>query len=70
MKIKFNKRHIMADEIQAAAVDILAATHDGNDLDERDLRLTELAINGKLSPLGVIVFLDLYNRAMQEYCAA
>lgn len=35
-------------------LEILRATKDGDDLSTRDLKLTELAANGRLSPEGEI----------------
>jgi hypothetical protein len=37
-------------------IEILRATHDGDDLSPLDLKLTELAINGFLSEKGVEAF--------------
>lgn len=70
MKHTFDKRHVTMDEIQDAVIDILAASSDGNDLTHRELSIVELAVNRKLSPLGMIVFIDMYRSLVTDYAGA
>jgi hypothetical protein len=49
------------------AMEILRATNDGNDLDPRDLKLLELAVNGFLSEQGDVAFYELHRRAQNGY---
>ena len=45
------------------AIDILRATHDGNDLAPRDLALVEGAVNGHLNELGKAAMVALHANA-------
>ena len=54
-------------EICTAAIEVLRATNDGDDLDSRDLKLTECAVNGFLNPEGVRCFADLLARVRAGY---
>jgi hypothetical protein len=45
------------------ALEILRNTHDGDDLDPRDLKLVEHAVNGFLNAKGAAVMVDLHARA-------
>lgn len=42
------------------ALTIITATHDGNDLAPQDLKLTEMAVNGRLNEKGTTAFEELY----------
>lgn len=44
---------------------ILRGTHDGDDLSTHELRLVELAVNGRLSPIGHTALDELY-RAVRD----
>jgi len=45
----------------------LQATHDGDDLDPRHLKLLENAVNGFLNEKGEAAFEDLYQHALRGY---
>lgn len=49
------------------AIEILQKTHDGNDLDPRDLKIVELAVNNFLSEQGEVAFYDLHRRVINGY---
>jgi hypothetical protein len=49
------------------AIEILKATKDGNELDPRDLKLLELAVNGFLSEQGEVAYYELYKRVQDGY---
>ena len=53
-------------EICDKACEILKQTHDGDDLDPSDLKLTELAVNGYLNADGKEVFEELYLRVVVD----
>jgi len=57
----------MSQSICDISIEILGATHGGNELDPRDLKLLELAVNGFLSEQGEIAFYELYKRAQDGY---
>jgi hypothetical protein len=44
------------------AIEIISATHDGDDLSPQDLYLVECAVNGLLKPSGLELFADLHKR--------
>src|SRR5947209_17655079 len=45
------------------ALEIIRATHDGNDLSPPHLKLVELAVNGFLTEQGKLAFEELYRNA-------
>ncbi len=49
------------------ALDIIRATNDGDDLDPRDLKLVESAVNGFLNEQGEVAFYELHRRVMNGY---
>lgn len=49
------------------AIDILQRTDDGDDLDPRDLKLLEMAVNGFLNEKGAIVFAQLHANVIAGY---
>jgi hypothetical protein len=48
------------------AIEILRRTHDGDDLDPRDLKLVEHAVNSFLSEAGEVAFSELHERANRD----
>ena len=57
----------MSQSICDISIEILRATHDGDELDPRDLKLLELAVNGFLSEQSEIAFYELYKRVQDGY---
>ena len=53
----------MSDNSQMA-IDILQATHDGHDLDPRQLGLLQAAVNGHLTAEGLDVFSQLHDQVV------
>lgn len=49
------------------AIEILRATHDGEDLDPEHLKLVELAVNGLLNPTGLHLFNELLQQVPKGY---
>lgn len=49
------------------AIEILAATHDGEDLDPKHLKLVELAVNGFLNDTGRYLFHELLENVRRGY---
>jgi hypothetical protein len=49
------------------ALEILQKTHDGNDLAPEHLGLLELAVNGYMSEIGEVAFVELYQNAKNGY---
>ncbi len=49
----------MSDSIIDLAVEIIAATHDGDDLAPNHLKLVEMAVNGYLNEQGEVAFYEL-----------
>lgn len=49
------------------AIEILQATHDGEDLDPKHLKLVEAAVNGMLNPTGLTAFEDLLKQVRKGY---
>ncbi len=49
------------------ACEILRATHDGDDLDPRHLKIVEMAVNGFLNEAGEKTFSDLYDQCKVGY---
>jgi hypothetical protein len=50
-------------------IEILRATSDGDDLTEHDLRLTELAVNGRLNERGAEALRGLLANVRRGYVA-
>lgn len=48
-------------------LEILRATHDGDDLSPHDLKLTELAVNGFLNERGEAAFKVLHDKVRSGY---
>jgi hypothetical protein len=55
----------MDDRLIDKALEILSATHDGDDLSPSHLKLLELAVNGFLNDQGKLEFEQLYQNAMK-----
>ena len=49
------------------AIEILQKTNDGDDLDPRDLKLVESAVNGFLTEAGYQAFKELHQKALKGY---
>ncbi len=49
------------------AIDILERTNDGDDLDPRDLKLLEMAVNGFLNEKGAVAFAQLHANVIAGY---
>ncbi len=47
-------------------IDILEATHDGDDLEQCELKLLEDGINHQLTPRGEIKLYEIFNRVCVE----
>ncbi len=54
-------------ELSEIAIDILQKTNDGDDLDPRDLKLLEMAVNGFLNEQGMIAFAKLHANVIAGY---
>jgi hypothetical protein len=55
----------MSNSLIDNAIEILRATHDGNDLAPSHLKLVELAVNGLLNDQGKLAFEELYQNALK-----
>ena len=55
----------MSNSLIDNAIEILRATHDGNDLAPPHLKLVELAVNGFLNDQGKFAFEELYRNALK-----
>jgi hypothetical protein len=57
----------MSKPIIELAIEIIAATHDGDDLAPHHLKLVELAVNGYLSEQGEVAFNELVENVRAGY---
>ena len=57
----------MSQSICSIAIEILRATHDGDELDPHDLKLLERAVNGFLNEQGEVAFYELRKRVQDGY---
>jgi hypothetical protein len=57
----------MTEPIADQAIEIIAATRDGEDLDPQHLKLVELAVNGFLNENGKAAFQDLLANVRSGY---
>jgi hypothetical protein len=56
-----------AKSLSELAIEILHATHDGNDLAPHHLKLVEMAVNGSLNEPGQTAFHDLVRQVSDGY---
>lgn len=57
----------MPKEINALAIEIIAATNDGDDLAPHHLKLVEMAVNGYLNDEGMVAFHELAEQVRAGY---
>lgn len=57
----------MSESIIELAIEIIAATHDGDDLAPHHLKLVEMAVNGFLNEQGEVAFYELVEQVRAGY---